>query len=277
MIRMVGIDLDGTLLTDEKTVCSRNVEILRKAKEKGTKIVLCSGRSPDGMQRELKALGLKDEGQYGIGLNGAAIYETATGKIIERTLMKPDMAAQLIELGRKMKDRVNIQVYTGEEVLVDRWNETTDFYQKATGSHPRLVENLMDWTEKTVKIIFFQQGEIDYSLRTINELKEITLPNVPLGTQCVISAPYLLEFFDESIDKGKGIQSLAAYLKVEQQEVMCVGDQENDLPMLRYAGLSVVMANGAPEVKAIGDYITQADNNEGGVAEAVEKFVLSER
>ena len=274
MIRIIGLDLDGTLLNDEKKICSRNIEVLLKAKEKGAKIVLCSGRSPEGMQRELDALKLKEQGQYGIGLNGAVIYEADTGKIIKRTLMKPEAVVQMVEMGRKLNDHMNIQLYTGEEVYVERWNETTDYYKKATGSNPKLVENLLDYADQTVKIVFFHHGEIDFSLQKINHLKAETDPGVPQGTQCVISAPYLLEFFDESIDKGKGMADLAEYLQVEQAEVMCVGDQENDLAMLKYAGLSVVMANGAPHVKEAADYVTESDNNEGGVAEAVEKFVL---
>ena len=277
MIRVVGIDLDGTLLDDQKKICRKNIEILQKAKEAGTKIVLCSGRSPEGMQRELTALGLKEEGQYGIGLNGAVIYEAQNGHIFQRSLMQPEAAAALIKVGREMSDILNIQVYTGENVFVERWNETTDYYQKATGSVPVLVEDLTQHLNEIVKIVFFRQGEMDFTLKKINALKESVLPHVPQGTQCVISAPYLLEFFDESIDKGKGMQQLAEYLQVQKEEVMCIGDQENDVPMLQYAGLSVVMANGAPQVKAIGDYVTESDNNEGGVAEAVEKFVLESR
>ncbi len=274
MIQIIGLDLDGTLLNDQKTICSRNVEALIKAKEQGAKIVLCSGRSPEGMQRELKALGLKEKGQYGIGLNGAVIYEADTSKMIHRTLMKPEAAAAMVETGRKFSDRMNVQLYTGSDVYVERWDETTDYYEKATGSHPKLVENLMDHIDETVKIVFFHNGEFDYSLEKITQLKNDCLPSVPEGTQCVISAPYLVEFFDESIDKGKGMDHLASYLNVTQQDVMCVGDQENDMPMLQYAGLSVVMANGAPHVKELADYVTKSDNNEGGVAEAVEKFVL---
>lgn len=277
MIRIIGLDLDGTLLNDDKKICKRNIEVLQKAKEQGVKVVLCSGRSPEGMQRELTALDLKKEGQYGIGLNGAVIYEADTGRIIKRTLMKPEAVVQLVELGRRLNDHMNIQLYTGENVFVERWNETTDFYQKATGSTPRLVKNLLDYRQQTVKIVFFHQGEIDYSLRKITRLKEDTQSSVPKGTQCVISAPYLLEFFDEAIDKGRGMADLAAYLNATQQEVMCVGDQENDMAMLQYAGLSVVMANGAPQVKELADYITENDNNDGGVAEAVEKFVLESR
>lgn len=277
MIRMIGLDLDGTLLNDQKEICDRNIKILKKAKEQGVKIVLCSGRSPAGMQRELKVLGLKEKGQYGIGLNGAVVYEADTNQIIKRTRMKPEAVVRMVELGRRFGDRVNIQLYTGEEVYVERWNETTDYYEKATGSHPKLVENLLDHIDKTVKIVFFHHGETDPSLKKINRLKTDCLTLLPQGTQCVISAPYLLEFFDESIDKGKGMGALAAYLNVDQRDVMCVGDQENDISMLKYAGLSIVMVNGVPHVKKLADYVTESDNNEGGVAEAVEKFVLKSR
>lgn len=274
MIQIIGLDLDGTLLNDQKTICARNIEVLLKAKEKGAKIVLCSGRSPEGMQRELKALGLKEKGQYGIGLNGAVIYEADTGKIIQKTLMQPEAVVSMVNVGRKFSDRMNIQLYTSDSVYVERWDETTDYYEKATGSHPKLVEDVLEYVDKTVKIVFFHKGEFDHSLKKITQLKNDCLPSVPDGTQCVISAPYLVEFLNENIDKGKGMGSLASYLKVEQQDVMCVGDQENDMSMLEYAGLSVVMANGAPPVKELADYVTKCDNNEGGVAEAVENFVL---
>lgn len=274
MIQIIGLDLDGTLLNDQKAICDRNIEVLMKAKEKGAKIVLCSGRAPEGMQRELRLLGLKEKGQYGIGLNGAVIYEADTGSIVHQTRMKPEAVRTMVEVGRKFSDRMNVQVYTAGEVYVERWDETTDYYEKATGSHPKLVDDVLEYVNETIKIVFFQKGEFDYSLKKITELKNDCLPSVPEGTQCVISAPYLVEFLDEEIDKGKGMDILASYLNVPQQNVMCVGDQENDMPMLKYAGLSVVMANGAPHVKELAHYVTKSDNNEGGVAEAVEKFVL---
>ena len=274
MIQIIGLDLDGTLLNDQKAICDRNIEVLMKAKKQGAKIVLCSGRAPKGMQRELKILELKEKGQYSVGLNGAVIYEADTGKIVHETRMKPDAVRTMVEVGRSFNHRMNVQVYTADEVYVERWDETTDYYERATGSHPKLVEDVLDYVNETIKIVFFQNGEFDYSLEKITQLKNDCLPYVPEGTQCVISAPYLVEFLDADIDKGKGMDILASYLNVPQQDVMCVGDQENDMPMLKYAGLSVVMANGAPHVKELAHYVTESDNNEGGVAEAVEKFVL---
>ena len=274
MIQIIGLDLDGTLLNDQKAICDRNIEVLMRAKEEGAKIVLCSGRAPEGMQRELKILGLKEKGQYAVGLNGAVVYEADTGKVIHQTLMQPEAVRTMVEIGRRFRDRMNIQLYTGGQVYVERWDETTDYYEKATGSHPKLVDDVLEFVNETIKIVFFHKGEFDYTLEKITKLKNDCLPSVPQGTQCVISAPYLVEFLDESIDKGIGMDILAHYLNVPQSDVMCVGDQENDMPMLKYAGLSVVMANGAPHVKELAHYVTEIDNNEGGVAEAVEKFVL---
>ena len=277
MIQIIGLDLDGTLLNDQKAICERNIEVLMEAKKKGAKIVLCSGRAPEGMQRELKILGLKDKGQYAVGLNGAVVYEADTGKVIHQTLMKPEAVRAMVETGRRFRDRMNVQVYTSGQVYVERWDETTDYYEKATGSHPKLVDDVLEFVNETIKIVFFHKGEFDYTLEKITKLKNDCLPSVPQGTQCVISAPYLVEFLDESIDKGIGMDILANYLNVPRSDVMCVGDQENDMPMLKYAGLSVVMANGAPHVKELAHYVTEIDNNEGGVAEAVEKFVLQAR
>ena len=274
MIQIIGLDLDGTLLNDQKAICGRNIEVLMRAKEEGAKIVLCSGRAPEGMQRELKILGLKEKGQYAVGLNGAVVYEADTGKVIHQTLMQPEAVRTMVETGRRFRDRMNIQLYTSGQVYVERWDETTDYYEKATGSHPKLVDDVLEFVNETIKIVFFHKGEFDYTLEKITKLKNDCLPSVPQGTQCVISAPYLVEFLDESIDKGIGMDILAHYLNVPQSDVMCVGDQENDMPMLKYAGLSVVMANGAPHVKELAHYVTEIDNNEGGVAEAVEKFVL---
>lgn len=274
MVKILGLDLDGTLLNDEKDICRKNIEILQKALEQGVKIVLCSGRSPDGMQRELIKLGIKEKGQYGIGLNGGVIFETDTNRIVKKSSMKKEAVLEVIRIGRELSDEANIQLYTGENVYVERWNETTSFYEKATGSHPVVVPDLTEYADRAVKLVFFCHGEIDPSLKKVNALKRKVQPQMPKGNQCVISAPYLLEMFDEKTDKGQGMRELAAYLNVPMEETLCVGDQENDLPMLRAAGMSAVMANGAEEVKAIGDYVTKLDNNEGGVAEVVEKFIL---
>ena len=280
-IQIVGIDLDGTLLNDQKKICKRNIEILQKAKEAGIKIVLCSGRPAEGMQRELSTLNLKEEGQYGIALNGGIIYQTKDSTPIFQYPMDPKAAEELILLGRSMPEQLHIQLYTKSNVMVETRCQETEYYEQSTGSRLVQVDDLMPYTKEAVKMVFFlhtgKWPQPDGALDGILSLKSTVLPQITQRVQCVISAPYLLEFFDPDVDKGKKKKKLAGYLGVPQEAVMCIGDLENDLPMLQYAGMSVAMKNGSDEVKQIAHYITSADNNQGGVAEAVEKFALETR
>lgn len=88
------------------------------------------------------------------------------------------------------------------------------------------------------------------------------------------SAPYFLEILDKSVTKGTGVKSLADALNIKPEEVMAIGDQENDIAMLEYAGMGVAMDNAIPSVKEVANFVTKT-NLEDGVAYAIEKFVLN--
>jgi Cof subfamily protein (haloacid dehalogenase superfamily) len=88
------------------------------------------------------------------------------------------------------------------------------------------------------------------------------------------SAEYYLEILDKRVNKGAGVKALAERLSISRQEVMAIGDQENDLAMLEYAGLGVAMGNGIERVKAISQFVTRS-NAEDGVAHAINQFVLT--
>ncbi len=274
MIKIVGIDLDGTLLTDDKKICERNVETIRKAVQKGIKIVLCSGRSPDGMKKELDKLQLRREGQYGIGLNGGIVFRTMDNHLLHKGHMEETAARSIITKAREISDEVNLQLYDGSGVYVERWDETTDLYQKVTGSNAHVVPDLMALSGKVVKIGLFRKGEIDLSFGKILETKAKMLSCLPEKTTAAISAPYLVEFYNEETHKGAGIKILMKELGITREETMGIGDLENDIPLMRSCGIGVAMQNAVPKVKEIADYITAANNNEGGVAEAIERFVL---
>ena len=275
MIKIVGIDLDGTLLTDDKKVCERNKEAIRKALEKGTKIVLCSGRSPEGMQKELDALSLRQEGQYGIGLNGGLVFQTWDNKILSKGHFAKEAAESIIRRAREISDEVNLQLYDGENVFVERWDDTTDLYQRVTSTTATKIPDLMAFSDQVIKIGLFRRGPIDPTFAGIQEIKGKMQQALLPGATSAISAPYLVEFYSEAMHKGVGMQTLMEVLGISREETMGIGDLENDIPLLVSCGIGVAMQNAVPKVKEIADYITEADNNEGGVAEAIERFVLS--
>ena len=277
MIRLVAIDLDGTLLKDDKTICPENIEAIGKALKQGCKIVLASGRSFESMKREIDALGLGVAGQYAIGLNGGILFETSDGKLLARNGMRPEEAEEIIDLSRTWEAEVNAQLYDGDGVCVERWDTTTDFYQKVTRATPVVVSDLKTLASEAVKIGFFlKQGNPDPAgpLDEAKALKQRAEAVKPEHVNCLISAPYLVEFCDERNNKGSGLIKLGEILGIDISEMIAIGDLDNDLPMIRTAGLGVAMKNAPAEVKAEADYVTERTNNEGGVAEVIEKFVL---
>jgi len=277
MIRLVAIDLDGTLLSDDKTICPENVKAIGKALEKGCKIVLASGRSFESMKWEIDALGLRADGQYAIGLNGGILFNTKDGSLLFRNGMRPEAAKGVVALSRAWSEEVNAQLYDGEGVFVERWDRTTDFYEKVTHCRPEEVPDLNALTEKTIKIGFFlRKGEPSPTgpLDAAKALKKRAEAMKPENTSCAISAPYLVEFYDEFNNKGAGLRKLGEMIGIDTSEMIAIGDLDNDLPMIREAGLGVAMKNAPAEVKAEADYVTERTNNEGGVAEVIERFVL---
>ena len=274
MIKIVGIDLDGTLLTDDKQICERNVDTIRKAIQKGVKIVLCSGRSPDGMRKELDKLQLRIEGQYGIGLNGGIVFRTIDNHLLHKGHMDEEAARAIITKARELSDEVNLQLYDGSGVYVERWDATTDLYQRVTGSNAHVVPDLMALSGNVVKIGLFRRGEIDPSFGKILETKAKMTSCLPERTTAAISAPYLVEFYNETTHKGAGIAILMKELGITREETMGIGDLENDIPLLESCGVGIAMQNAVSKVKEVADYVTTANNNEGGVAEAIERFVL---
>lgn len=277
MIRLVAIDLDGTLLKDDKTICPENIEAIGKALKQGCKIVLASGRSFESMKREIDALGLGVAGQYAIGLNGGILFETNGGKLLARNGMRPEEAEEIIELSRTWEAEVNAQLYDGNGVFVERWDTTTDFYQKVTRATPVVVSDMKTLANEAVKIGFFlRQGDPDPAgpLDEAKAMKQRAEAVKPEHISCLISAPYLVEFCDERNNKGSGLLRLGEILGIDASEMIAIGDLDNDLPMIRTAGLGVAMKNAPAEVKAEAGYVTERTNNEGGVAEVIEKFVL---
>lgn len=275
MIKAIGIDLDGTLLSDDKTICPANLDAVKRARDKGIFIILCSGRSRDGMRRELDALNLLREGNYAVGLNGGVAFETASGHLLFRKLMKPECARFAIRRGRELKDYLNAQLYDGERVYVERYDDTTRVYSQVTGSEVTLVDDLEAYADQAVKVGFFSENFMKASMDEIVGLKAKLEEGMPGGMQAAISAPYLAEVFDQNTNKGAGIEALGNLLGFSAEEMMGIGDLENDRGLLLTCKTAVLMKNGTPSLRDIATYITQKDNNEGGVAEAIEKFALS--
>jgi len=268
MYKLIAIDMDGTLLREDKTISKETLRAIQRAKSKGVKIVLSSGRPIDGIKRYLKELDLIRDGDYAIAYNGALIQETKTNEIIAKTLMKFEDVSYLYDISKKLN--VNIHLLTKNSCLTPKWNPYSQI-EKDINEIPLEIVDFNNLPEDTsiVKIMMVDDPKI------LTEAIEKLPQEVYERYSVLRSSPYFLEFLDKKVNKGYGVALLANKLEIKSDEVICIGDAGNDIHMLQFAGLGVAMGNAFPEVKEAADYITLT-NEENGVAHVIDKFVLNE-
>ncbi len=266
MYKIIAIDMDGTLLREDRSISKETIRTINLAREKGIKVVLATGRPIEGVKSYLEMLGLVGRDEYVLSFNGALVQNTLTGDIIIRNTLKGKDYKRLYQLSKEIN--INIHAFSRLGCITPKISKYSEVEGVINGIPIRVlpVEETLD-EEDIMKIMLIDEPWIvDAAVDKIP--KEIFEDYTVLR-----STPYFFEFLNRSSNKGEGIRALADTLGVKQQEVMCIGDAGNDYHMIKYAGLGVAMGNAFDEIKEIADYVTKS-NNEDGVAHAIKKFAL---
>jgi Cof subfamily protein (haloacid dehalogenase superfamily) len=268
MYKLIALDMDGTLLREDKTISKETYRAIQRARAKGVKVVLTTGRPIDGVKRYLNELNLVNDDDYVIAYNGSLIQNAKTKEVIAQTLMALDDVSYLYKISQELK--VNIHALTDHSCIAPKWSTYSQVEADINGISLEFVDfNNLEKSTTVVKVMFID--EPDYLSEVVAKLPQEVYEKYTV----LRSAPYFLEFLDKSVNKGAGVSILAKELGIKPEEVICVGDAGNDLDMIKFAGLGVAMGNAFPEVKEIADYITLS-NEENGVAHVIDRFVLNE-
>lgn len=268
MIKLIAIDLDGTLLNSNKEISARNKEALAQAKAAGVKIVICTGRPLAAIGIYLDDLNLRDNGDYSITFNGGLVQKNDTGEIIEKASMPVENIHDLFELAKSL----NVPLDILSDGLVLQLPTTKDHESLYSQLNKLLTYESYELAQLTTDRIY-NKAVIAVDQTYLDEqIKKIPRPFYD-RYEIIKTRSNLLEFMPKGITKAYGISLLARDLGIKQEEIMTIGDEENDLPMIEYAGLGVAMENAVARVKDLADVITDTNDNDG-VAQAVEKFVL---
>lgn len=273
MYKLIACDLDETLLNDKKEVGKRNIEAIKKAEQEyGVRFVPATGRGYTCLDSILTDLDvLNKENEYVISINGGIISENKNLRELSFHHLPFEKTKELFEFG--MKKGVCMQVFTAKDVYAfnideDEMKWLLSFKPDSILCKEKDIEFLKN--DKIAKILF-QKADMEYLTRLAEEMR-------PLTDGCVsvsFSSHRYLELNQIGVDKGVGLRELAAHLNIDMSETIAIGDNFNDVAMLKEAGLSIAVANALPEIKEICDYVTVADNNQGAVAEAIEKFIFN--
>lgn len=268
-IKMIALDLDGTLLRKDKTVGPRTKEALREAHRRGIEVVLASGRMTPAMERTAEELDLDC---CIVSYNGAAVVgrkSQGRNKLVHQPL-DPVVAKKLFDYAKARDYQVN---YYLDDVIHSEDTPTLrpwiDLYKNRTGSPYRFVGNLRDYLHRPpTKFLLVT----DASLRA--GIESDVRPMLGESATVIRTDPEYLEFLDPRVDKGWGVVKLAGILGIPTQSIMAMGDGENDISMLRSVGWGVAVKNALPPCKEAATAFTENDNENDAVAEAVEKWVL---
>ncbi len=272
--KLIVSDLDETLLNDQHRCPQSNIDAIKKAREEyGVKFVCGTGRGYPSINRELQDIGLYDmAGEYSISYNGGAITENKDSRVITFKGLGFEKMKEIFQFG--LNCDVCIHVYTIDSLYMFNANqgEIDRFNAHGTVFHV-IEENSVDFLkdEKIAKILF-QNLDVPY-LKTLEpQMQHIVKEDVEVS----YSSNRYIEFNARGVDKGQGVIELASILGIDIKDTIAVGDNYNDLSMLRVAGLSVAANNAVDDVKKECDYVTNANNNEGVIAELIAKFIFNE-
>lgn len=287
MYKLIAIDLDGTLLNSYGIVSEKNKQALIEANKKGAEIVIASGRSTNSVKNIANDLGICN---YIICGNGSLIYDLQHEEIIYDKFIDKKKALQIIEICEQ--NSIYYNIYTENMVIAKSLNNNVLFYHQENANKPdskktkiNLVQNIYDYVDKLqnqniLKITISDNDNIIFNgiIRKLREIRDIDVLDVAhmsrkmikSGTEEVSLEYYYTEITSKNVDKWYAIEYLIDKLNINKEDIMTIGDNVNDKLMIENAGCGVVMGNSAPYIKEIADMVV-ADNNQDGVAQAVEK------
>ena len=274
--KAIGVDLDETLLDTEKRISATNRACIGQAREHNCRIIVCSGRAPAAMRRYIDELGPWDKEDVYIALNGCMMFKAATHEAVEANFFPYEYAADFIEIARRNQSSLNLHLYRDDEYYVERRDETTDVYEARTGTEAKLVSDLHEVVdERLLKLVFITKSP--QGLRMVQNNIGSALPAEVKGfISSSTKAPYLYEVVPSNINKGIALERAVHRLSLGMEDVICIGDSYNDIPMIQRAGLGVAVANAEDPIKESADYVTKRTNDQDAVTEVIKRFILVE-
>lgn len=270
MIKLLALDMDGTLLNDQKQLTQAQIDAIHRAVDAGVKLVLCTGRILKGTQPYFEQLGLNAENEYVIVNNGCSTHQTKDWELIDWFELSPEEVAYLVPFAKDNDMQLTVFDEKHYFVVDEEPNaivkEDTEFVfvsptvisaEKASSGQHRLFQ-AMFLGEKEETDRFQEAHEAELNLR-FNGVR---------------SQPVIYEILPKGASKAAALAKLADKLGILPSEVMAMGDANNDIEMLQFAGVSIAMCNAADHIKALTTDVTD-DNNHDGVAKAIEKWILN--
>lgn len=264
-IRMILCDIDGTLLSDNKDITEKTINVISKLKEKNILFGIATGRSPIAVKELLDGWKIKDHVDILMGFNGAQYFDFALGKEERSHLVDGEILRDVISKYNSFD--VSFGVFDNHIFHATR----ADQVSKMIAANNKLTMEIDDLSpylnSQATKMLIMGQSEV------IDEVEKFHAKNLDERYRGVRSTKNLFEILNPSVSKSFGIERIAQNHGFTLENVCVFGDELNDLEMIKDCGVGVCMENGNPLVKEVADYITDS-NNDDGVGNFIEKYII---
>lgn len=290
MYKMIVIDIDGTLLTSDGYITEETKEALLKAQEKGVMVILASGRISSSTITYAKSIGLNS---YAISGNGSVITEIETGKDIYTNCLGTKTTQNITDICKE--NSISCNVYTLQEILTEKIEYNILFYNiqnrelsedKKTKINiysdiTKAVREKVDNNVSKITICDKDKSIFNSIIRKLREIKGIEVLDVSHSSHKVIDVGsekvdvdyFYTEVTKANVDKWYAVKYLSDKLGISTEEIICIGDNANDIMMVQNCGLGVILDNAAPIYKEKAKYVAPS-NNDNGIVDVLEKFVF---
>ena len=264
--RIFFTDLDGTLLNREKIVTPKTLAALKVFTDAGNLFAICSGRALFNARRAQEVCHLNFPGSYIVAFNGAEIYDCEAERDIYRVGVPIALASDILALAREKG--VYCQTYNDHFILSQVYNENTAYYRSENPNPIIVADDILPYLDKDPgKLICVEKDRPE----KLEAFRDEVLARWGDVVTCLFSSPCFLEIFRREAGKGPALHRLAEYLGIPLSRTIAAGDAENDISMLKEAGVGIAMKNASPEAKAAADAVTEEDNDNDGLV----PFLLS--
>ncbi|MDO4814274.1 MAG: Cof-type HAD-IIB family hydrolase [Gemella sp.] len=269
MIKLIATDMDGTLLNDRKEVSEENKLALQKAIDAGVKVVLSTGRPLFGVIPIFLNLGLKNQDDFVIVNNGCSVHSTKDWKLLDYVKLNESDITRLYNLVKDTDVQLVLTNETTYYVVEEAPSETVIYDASLTFQKPVVISLEEACKEEYNMFQAMVMGKPD----AIDQFENANRENLAKDYSVVRSQTYIFEVLPQGTSKASALEKLATDLGIKADEILALGDGNNDIEMLEFAGYSVAMDNAGEAVKAVAKYKTES-NNEHGVAKAIERFIF---
>lgn len=269
--KAIFLDIDGTILSSDHNVPRINKTMIHRAIDEGHTVVINTGRPVKGALHIIDKLEFHKKGCFLLSYNGSILYDCHEKQIVKMKCLDPDMAVKVLKAA--VEEGIHCHTYDENQIIMPLGTDAElEFYRELTRL-PYIqnvpFEDFKKYNLQKVMLIDITNHE------KLERFKAKYEDEFSDYFQFFFSDPRYLEYVKKGVNKGSAIHEFCKEFGIEEENTIAVGDEENDIDMIREAHIGVAMKNAKESVKAIADVITEKDNNQGGVAEIIEKYMLS--